>query len=190
MMDSLLVQCGVAPMAAGDRSWRTPPSTLRTDRSVAFTRGRAMNPVMRSAIPSGTESIPELGGLGGRSTEVFVRSRTIDRGWRRLMTPSEVSSLRAEALFASALQRSDDPTPTQVRDAVSASLRCHGPLGCAARVAEEFGEHPTEAVGRMSWVLAELRSAYPQTRPRRPPATAHCGHHSTSDHISSHPRIS
>jgi len=110
---------------------------------------------------------PELGRPGGRSTDVFVLRQGGDDDRRERMTPSELSSLRAEALFASALQRSDHPTPTQVRAAVLASLRCYGARSCAARVAEEFGEHPTEAVGRMSWVLAELRSAYPQMRARR-----------------------
>ena len=84
--------------------------------------------------------------------------------------------MRAEALFASMLQRSDDPTPTQVRAAVAATLLRHGPRGCAAQVAQEFGEHPVESVGRMEWVLAELRLAYPRARPsrRRARATSDC----------------
>jgi hypothetical protein len=82
------------------------------------------------------------------------------------MLKSEVTSALAEALFASGLQRSDDPTPTQVRAAISATLRNNGTRGCAACVAQEFGEHPIEAVSRMSWVLAELRMAYPKTLPR------------------------
>jgi hypothetical protein len=76
------------------------------------------------------------------------------------MTPTQATSARADALFASALERSDDPTPVEVRAAVSASLRRHGVGECAARVAYEFGEHPMEAVTRMSWVLAQVRSAY------------------------------
>lgn len=76
------------------------------------------------------------------------------------MTRSEVASVRAEALFVSSLQRSDNPTPDDVRAAVSASLHRHGPRGCAAEVAQEFGEHPAESVWRMSWVLAEVELAY------------------------------
>jgi hypothetical protein len=81
------------------------------------------------------------------------------------MMPSDASAARAEALFISALQQTDEPTPSQVRAAVAASLLRHGIRECAARVAQEFGEHPLEAVARMSWVLAALRSAYPQSVP-------------------------
>jgi len=79
------------------------------------------------------------------------------------MTPSEAASLRAEALFVSTLQRSERPTPGQLCEAISATLGRYGPRGCAAIVAQEFGEHPTEAVRRMSWVLAVLRSAPAQS---------------------------
>jgi hypothetical protein len=73
---------------------------------------------------------------------------------------TELTALRAEALFASDVQRSDNPTAVQIRAAVSASLRRHGERECAASVAQQFGEHPVEAVWRMSWVLQALRSAY------------------------------
>jgi hypothetical protein len=79
------------------------------------------------------------------------------------MTSTQASSACADALFASALQRSDDPTLVEVRAAVSASLRRYGVRGCAGHVAYEFGEHPIEAVTRMSWVLAQVRSAYAHT---------------------------
>jgi UDP:flavonoid glycosyltransferase YjiC (YdhE family) len=75
------------------------------------------------------------------------------------MKSAELSAARAEALFISMLQPSDDPTPMQVRAAVAAGLRRNGMRGCAGRVAHEFGAHPIEAVARMSWVLAQLRSA-------------------------------
>jgi hypothetical protein len=84
------------------------------------------------------------------------------------MMSTKASSARADALFASALQCSDDPTLVEVRAAISASLRRYGVRGCAAHVAYEFGEHPLEAVTRMSWVLAQVRSAYAPT----PAATA------------------
>ncbi|WP_208815962.1 hypothetical protein [Micromonospora echinofusca] len=78
------------------------------------------------------------------------------------MTPSEIVSLRAEALFASSVQESDSPTAERVRSAVRGSLWRYGPLGCAVLVAGEFGEHPERAVRRMAWVLRVLRAAYPE----------------------------
>jgi hypothetical protein len=62
-----------------------------------------------------------------------------------------VDAARADALFASALQRSDEPTAGQVEQAIVAAIREFGNLGCAARVAQEFGEHPETAIIRMRW---------------------------------------
>ena len=61
------------------------------------------------------------------------------------------SAVWAEALFASVLQRSNRPSPGQVRKAVAAALRAHGGRGCAELVAQEFGDHPEAAVERMRW---------------------------------------
>ena len=77
------------------------------------------------------------------------------------MTSLDFASLRAEALFVSSVQRSDNPTCEQVRAAVAASLNLHGPGGCASRLAQEYGEHPVEASVRMSWALEEVAVAYP-----------------------------
>jgi len=60
----------------------------------------------------------------------------------------------ADALFASALQGSDHPTPGQVRQAIAAAAAAYGGSGCAARVAQAFGEHPETAVPRMRWARA------------------------------------
>nr|BFE63863.1 hypothetical protein GCM10020063_083890 [Dactylosporangium thailandense] len=73
---------------------------------------------------------------------------------------------RAEALFASALQASQEPTPLQVRAAVTTTLRRYGVNGCAARVAGEFGEYPETAARRMSWALEMVREAYEQLAAR------------------------
>ena len=62
-----------------------------------------------------------------------------------------ITAARADALFVSALQRSDRPTAGQVREAVAAAVRAFGSRGCAERVAQEFGDHPDIAVGRMRW---------------------------------------
>jgi hypothetical protein len=65
-----------------------------------------------------------------------------------------ISIARADALFASSLQRSDEPTPAQVHQAVAAALAAFGIQGCAARVAQAYGEHPETAVPRMRWARA------------------------------------
>ncbi|GII22941.1 hypothetical protein [Planosporangium mesophilum] len=74
---------------------------------------------------------------------------------------TSVESVRAEALFASPLQSSDQPAAPEVLRAVATTLRRFGSRGCAARVAGEFGEHPDTAVHRMTWALEMIRSVYP-----------------------------
>jgi hypothetical protein len=76
------------------------------------------------------------------------------------MTPQLLEHVRAEALFVSDVQSSDPMSPERIRTAVMRSVRRHGPRGCAALVAHEFGEHPDTAVNRMGWVLGVVRSAY------------------------------
>jgi hypothetical protein len=61
-------------------------------------------------------------------------------------------TLEHEALFASALQRSDAPSPEVVADAIRCTVRQFGRHGCAGRMAQEFGDHPETAVDRMNWV--------------------------------------
>jgi len=60
-----------------------------------------------------------------------------------------ISTARADALFVSALQRSEEPSAAQVQLAIAAAIRAFGARGCAARVAQEYGEHPETAVPRM-----------------------------------------
>jgi hypothetical protein len=69
-------------------------------------------------------------------------------------------AVRADALFASAVQCSDEPTARQVRRAVVAAIGAYGGLGCAARVAQEFGEHPETAVLRMRWARMTVAGAF------------------------------
>ena len=64
----------------------------------------------------------------------------------------------ADALFASPLQRSDHPTSGQIRQAIAAATAAYGGSGCAARVAQAFGEHPETAVTRMRWAQASARA--------------------------------
>lgn len=68
------------------------------------------------------------------------------------MHPS--SALRADALFASALQCSDELNGSQIRRAVTVALIAYGGAGCAGRVAQEFGDHPEAAADRMRWARA------------------------------------
>jgi len=67
-----------------------------------------------------------------------------------------ISTARADALFASTLQRSDEPTPAQVHGAIAAALAAFGIRGCAARVAQAYGEHPETAAPRMRWARATV----------------------------------
>jgi hypothetical protein len=71
-----------------------------------------------------------------------------------------ISAARADALFASALQRSDQPSAVQVKQAIAAATRAFGDLGCAARVAQEYGEHPETAVTRMRWARTAVAGAF------------------------------
>jgi len=59
-----------------------------------------------------------------------------------------LSTTRADALFASALQPSSDPGAAQVRQAIAAAVRAFGARGCAARVAQAYGEHPARLGSR------------------------------------------
>jgi hypothetical protein len=65
--------------------------------------------------------------------------------------------VRAEALFCSSLQPSQNPTKSQVESAISASMiRYGGAQACVAYVAGQFGEHPDVAAHRMRWALTIL----------------------------------
>jgi hypothetical protein len=66
------------------------------------------------------------------------------------MTPAT----QAEALFASSLQPSDQPTLDQIVAAIRISLQTRGRSGCADALAAEYGTHPDEAAHRMRWALS------------------------------------
>jgi hypothetical protein len=74
---------------------------------------------------------------------------------------------RAEALFASCLQGSQKYTPEQIRTAVADMLERLGADGCAGLVAQEYGEHPREAMRRMHWVLTAMPVAFPEQTQQR-----------------------
>jgi hypothetical protein len=68
----------------------------------------------------------------------------------------------AEVLFASTLQASEAPTPSQVRTVIEQSLRTSEDdrAACAACVAQEAGDHPDAFVLRMHWALKTVQSVY------------------------------
>ena len=76
------------------------------------------------------------------------------------MTALLSDDIRCEALFASDLQRSQQPSAELIRAAVNATVDRLGPNGCAALVAQEFGEHPDCALGRMQWARLAVRHAF------------------------------
>ena len=81
------------------------------------------------------------------------------------MTGLNATNEQCEALFASALQRSDILSAQIVTEAISGVLGALGSSGCACRMAQEFGDHPEAAMERMQWarqILSEL-SAGPVT---------------------------
>ena len=73
----------------------------------------------------------------------------------------------ADALFASMLQRSDEPTAGQVRKAAAAAMRAYGGRGCAERVAQECGDHPETAVTRMRWACGVIGEMFAAPGPAR-----------------------
>ena len=83
-----------------------------------------------------------------------------------------ITTARADALFASALQRSDEPGEAQVRQAIAAAIRAFGARGCAARVAQAYGEDPETAVMRMRWARAEVTGMFGTARAGLVRATA------------------
>jgi hypothetical protein len=84
-------------------------------------------------------------------------------------SPGTLETVRAGALFLSALQPSGSPTHDQIRRAVTTTLQRLGVRGCAAHVAGEFGDHPDTAAARMSWALAATGAVYPVPSVTRAP---------------------
>jgi hypothetical protein len=82
-----------------------------------------------------------------------------------------IAASQVDAIFASGLQRGDEPSVDQVRQAVAAAIHAFGYSGCAERVAQEFGDHPETAVIRMRWARAVARDAFADSAPGpAPPA--------------------
>ena len=80
-----------------------------------------------------------------------------------VMGDLSISDLQADALFASKLQRGDEPSAGQVWQAIATTIRELGRSGCTARVAQEFGDHPETAVFRMCWARALAGAAFEES---------------------------
>jgi hypothetical protein len=77
-------------------------------------------------------------------------------------------TVRCDALFASTVQSSERPSDRLLQDAISRTVRRLGSRGCAAAVAQEFGDHPETAVVRMRWAreqMARLVATSPDPAP-------------------------
>jgi len=88
------------------------------------------------------------------------------------MYPRSIRALRADALFASALQPSGPLSVSRIRQAIAVALDAYGGAGCAGRVAQEFGDHPETAAGRMRWARASVTALERQSAPRTRAPTA------------------
>jgi hypothetical protein len=76
------------------------------------------------------------------------------------MSVVDSHEVRTEALFVSDVQRSQHPSRELIRAVVSATVGRLGETGCAELVAQEFGEHPDCAIGRMRWARTEVQRAF------------------------------
>jgi hypothetical protein len=85
-----------------------------------------------------------------------------------------IRAVQADALFASALQRRDEPEIGQVRRAIAAAIAPFGDPGCAQRVAQEFGDHPEAAVIRMRWARIMASAAFADSVPESGPGPDPC----------------
>jgi hypothetical protein len=85
---------------------------------------------------------------------------------RIAMTGLTPNDERCEALFASALQRSDALNVEAIIQAIGQTVSALGRSGCASRMAQEFGDHPEAASERMQWarqVLSDMPASTPAT---------------------------
>jgi hypothetical protein len=79
----------------------------------------------------------------------------------------DINIVRSEALFVSAVQRTENPSAGQIQRAIAQAVRAFGSRGCAAMVAQEFGDHPETAILRMRWARQVVDAAFVQARPTR-----------------------
>jgi hypothetical protein len=79
------------------------------------------------------------------------------------MSTETLPAARAEALFASDVRTGSRPTVQEATSAIRSAVRAYGGvLGCALRLAGEYGEHPETAVSRMRWARSVVEVLYGQ----------------------------
>jgi hypothetical protein len=91
------------------------------------------------------------------------------------MSLTSLNVVRCEALFASSMQRCDDAELDSVRTVITRAVRELGIRGCAAQVAQEFGDHPDMAVLRMCWARGVVALLYGLDDDSTDPAGSHRG---------------
>lgn len=82
------------------------------------------------------------------------------RAQHRPMPRVNLHTMRCEALFASQLRRNEPCGPAAVREAIENALRVLGSRGCAAWVAQAYGDFPEAAVTRMHWAHALVTETF------------------------------
>ena len=82
------------------------------------------------------------------------------------MNTTTDTASRAAALFVSTVSMFDRVTDAQVRIAIDEALWMRGGgQGCAAEVAQAYGDHPETAILRMQWARAAVEQAYLEREP-------------------------
>jgi hypothetical protein len=74
---------------------------------------------------------------------------------------SAANAARYDALFASGARRCEVLSPARLAEVIIRTLGALGSVGCAAVVAQEFGDYPETAVARMRWAHAQVDRAFP-----------------------------
>lgn len=82
-----------------------------------------------------------------------------------------LTAARAEALFSSDLPTGSTLTRPEAGFVVRRAIRAHGGTrGCAAVLADDYGNYPESSVARMRWALDQIRTCYPRRlHPPLPP---------------------
>lgn len=71
----------------------------------------------------------------------------------------DLTTARAEALFASTLSACEPHDRAQLKAAIAAAVRDYnGVRGCVAEVAQAYGDHPQQAAERMRWAVGAVAS--------------------------------
>ena len=82
-------------------------------------------------LPGGSATGKAPGGEQARPIQAQTQAGTAEPKGEKPMFPRNNTAVRADGLFVSPLQQSDDPGPGQIRQAVAATLDRYGVVGCA-----------------------------------------------------------